>query len=49
MADIHELSAVELRDALRTGELSARQATAHFLDRIGDVNPRLGAFVTVTA
>ena len=49
LADIHELSAVELRNALRTGELSARQATAHFLDRIGDVNPRLGAFVTVTA
>ncbi|MEQ4519950.1 amidase [Pseudarthrobacter sp. B907] len=49
MAEIHELSAVGLRDALRSGELSARQATAHFLDRIADNNPHLGAFITVTA
>ncbi|QDY89615.1 amidase [Arthrobacter sp. UKPF54-2] len=49
MAEIHELSAVALRDALRSGELSARQATAHFLDRIAASNPHLGAFITVTA
>jgi amidase len=49
LADIHELSAVQLCGALRTGELSARQATAHFLDRIAAANPHLGAFVTVTA
>lgn len=49
MAEIHELSAVELRDALRTGELSSRQATGHFLDRIAAENPQLGAFITVTA
>lgn len=49
MAEIHELSAVALRDALRSGELSARQAAAHFLDRIGTENPHLGAFITVTA
>lgn len=49
MAEIHELSAVALRDALRSGELSARQAAAHFLDRIADGNPHLGAFITVTA
>lgn len=49
MADIHHLSAVRLRDALRSGELSAREAAAHFLGRIEEVNPRLGAFVTVTA
>ncbi|MET3810041.1 amidase [Arthrobacter sp. UYEF3] len=48
MTEIHELSAVALRDALRTGELSARQATAHFLDRIATENPHLGAFITVT-
>ncbi|MDI3193900.1 amidase [Pseudarthrobacter sp. AL07] len=47
-ADIHELTAVQLRDALRTGELSARDVAAHFLARIADQNPLLGAFVTVT-
>jgi amidase len=48
-ADIHELTAVQLRDALRAGELSARDATGHFLARIAEQNPLLGAFVTVTA
>lgn len=49
MADLHDLSAVALRDALRSGELSARQAAAHFLERIEAANPGLGAFITVTA
>ncbi|MDR7081664.1 amidase [Arthrobacter ginsengisoli] len=49
MAEIHELSAVELRNALRSGELSSQQATEHFLDRIGAENRHLGAFITVTA
>ncbi|MFF2242938.1 amidase [Arthrobacter sp. NPDC058130] len=49
MAEIHELSAVQLRDALRAGELSAREATDHFLARIEARNPHLGAFITVTA
>ena len=49
MAEIHELSAVQLRNALRSGELSARDAADHFLHRIETQNPRLGAFITVTA
>ena len=49
MAEIHELSAVELRDALSSGQLSSRQATGHFLDRIAAENRHLGAFITVTA
>lgn len=49
MAEIHELSAVQLRDALRSGELSARQAAGHYLERIDAGNPHLGAFITVTA
>jgi amidase len=48
LADIHELSAVALRDALRSGELSAREVTGHFLSRIEALNPGLGAFITVT-
>ncbi len=49
LAELHELSAVGLRDALRTGTVSAREAAGHFLDRIGAENPHLGAFITVTA
>jgi len=49
LAEIHELSALALRDALRTGDLSARETTAHFLARIEAGNHLLGAFVTVTA
>ncbi|TAP45031.1 amidase [Arthrobacter sp. S39] len=48
MTEIHELSAVQLRDFLRSGELSAREATAHYLARIESGNRLLGAFVTVT-
>ncbi len=49
MAEIHELSAVGLRDALSSGKLSAREAAEHFLARIEARNPGLGAFITVTA
>ena len=49
MADIHELGAVELRQALAAGRLSATEVTEHFLVRIGQLNHTLGAFVTVTA
>jgi amidase len=48
-AGIGALGAVALRDALRSGELSAREAAAHFLSRIEAHNRLLGAFVTVTA
>ena len=48
LAEIHELSAVRLRDALKSGELSALQAADHFLRRIEEQNPHLGAFITVT-
>lgn len=43
------MTAVELRDALASGGLSAREATSHFLSAIGSRNKQLGAFVTVTA
>ena len=48
MAELHELGAVELRDLLRRGAVSAGEAAAHFLARIADRNPLLGSFVTVT-
>lgn len=40
--------AVDWRDALRRGEISAREATSHFLERISD-RADLGAFLTVSA
>lgn len=49
LAEIHELSAVRLRRALQTGELSAREVAEHYLARIASRNPGLGAFITVTA
>lgn len=49
MPELHELPALALRDLLRSGAVSAADATAHFLARIGQQNPLLGAFITVTA
>ncbi|WP_026544509.1 amidase [Arthrobacter sp. 35/47] len=49
MGALHELTALEQRDLLRRGELSARELTAHYLERIDSRNPALGAFLTVTA
>ncbi len=42
----HEMTAVELRDALASGQLGAEETTAHFLARIEELNPSLGAFLT---
>ena len=47
--ELHSLTAVELRDVLRCGQVSAVEAAQHFLARIGQRNPLLGAFITVTA
>ncbi|MFE4195846.1 amidase [Paenarthrobacter sp. NPDC056912] len=47
--DLSRLTAVELRDALASGELSSREATGHFLSVIEQRNKQLGAFITVTA
>lgn len=48
MADLHELTALELWQELQTGRVSPRELAAHYLDRIERLNPELGAFVTVT-
>ncbi|MCQ1946387.1 MULTISPECIES: amidase [unclassified Arthrobacter] len=44
----HEMTAVELRDALASGGLGAEEATDHYLRRIEELNPALGAFLTPT-
>lgn len=47
MSELHDLSAVEQIGALRRGELSSRELTAHYLARIERLDATLGAFVTV--
>ncbi len=55
MFELHHLSAQELWDWIRRGEVTAREAVDHYLARIerldadGPAGPGLGAFVTVTA
>ncbi|GAA0928275.1 amidase [Kribbella koreensis] len=46
---LHDLTATAQLAALRAGELSSRELTAHYLDRIADHDDELGAFTTVTA
>ncbi|WP_407319343.1 amidase [Isoptericola halotolerans] len=48
MDALHELTAVELRDRLRAGELTPAEVSEHFLARIAARNDRLGAFSQVT-
>lgn len=48
MSSLHELTAVEQVSSLRQGELSSRELTEHYLERIHALNPSLGAFITVT-
>lgn len=48
MFELHHLSAHEQWDWLRRGEISPRELTAHYLERIARLDGDLGAFVTVT-
>jgi amidase len=49
MAQIHELTLVELAAAIRARELSPVAVTDHFLRRTQELNDQVGAFFTVTA
>lgn len=49
MADLHELTAIQQREALARGELSAVELTTHYLRRIASHGGAVGAFVEVTA
>ena len=46
---ICELSAASMARRIRAGELSAREVTEAHLRRIGEVNPRVNAIVTLVA
>lgn len=43
------MTALEQRNGLRHREFSARELTEHYLGRISEQNPALGAFINVTA
>ncbi|WP_242088179.1 amidase [Curtobacterium sp. DN_7.5] len=55
MFELHHLSAQDLWDWIRRGEVTAREAVDHYLARVARLDPAgadgpgLGAFVTVTA
>jgi amidase len=49
MFELHHLSAQEQWDWLRRGDVTPRELTQHYLDRIERLDPEIGAFVTVTA
>lgn len=48
MTDLHDLTALEQRDALRAGETTATELLDHYLARIDRRGSELGAFVTLT-
>ncbi|MFB9718525.1 amidase [Planobispora longispora] len=48
MAEIHDLTALEQAAAVRRREISPVEITEHYLDRIGRLDPDVGAYVTVT-
>ena len=48
MTAVHALSALELRDELAAGRLGAEEVAGHFLARIAELNPALGAFLQVS-
>jgi len=49
VAQIHDLTVLELAAAVRRRELSPTEITGHYLDRIERLNAEVGAFYTVTA
>src|SRR5215469_12903232 len=49
MAQIHELTMIELAAAIRAGELSPVAVTDHYLRRTAELNNQVGAFYTITA
>jgi amidase len=49
VTQIHDLSVLEMSNAIRCGELSPVEITSHYLDRIERLNPQVGAYYTVTA
>ncbi|HVK04682.1 MAG TPA: Asp-tRNA(Asn)/Glu-tRNA(Gln) amidotransferase subunit GatA [Armatimonadaceae bacterium] len=49
MAELHDMTAAQIADLLAKGEASAREVADAFLARVEAVDPKVRAFVTVTA
>ncbi|MFF3325114.1 amidase [Streptomyces sp. NPDC002889] len=49
MAELHDLTALEQADAVRSGTVSPTELTEHYLDRIGRLDETVGAYITVTS
>ena len=45
--NIHELSAVAIRDKIIAGKLKAREVVEHLLSRIAEFDTKIGAFISV--
>lgn len=48
MTELHDLTALEQGEAVRTGEVSPGELVEHYVERIERLDPELGAFVTRT-
>lgn len=46
--ELHDLTALEQADAVRRGDVSSSELTAHYLARVERLDDQVGAFVTVT-
>ncbi len=49
MPELHQLTAVELAAAVRSGTVSPAEVVDHTMERAERLGPRVGAFVTLTA
>jgi amidase len=49
MPQIHELTMIDLATAIRSRQLSPVEVANHYLRRIEELNPQVGAFYTVSA
>src|SRR5919197_1240689 len=48
MAELHDLTALEQAEGIRTGQLSPVELTEHYLARMDRLDDTLGAFITRT-
>lgn len=49
MTELHDLTALQQGEAIRSGEVSSYELVEHYLERAERLNPSLGAFVTFSA
>jgi amidase len=49
MPELHDLTALQAAEAIRSGEVGPVELVEHYLDRIERLDSQIGAFVTVTA